>query len=329
MFWKRLAKLGIIQFFNDTENGNNAGLTFVGRPQSGSKRKAICLQQDLGIAVGLAKLPILQRITPGNSAITTGIAAQSNTAIKALTTLTTAAQTITSFAGQPDVARCIRVVAAKTGATAVGDGGFTAANSRYVIVTGTDIHGNTIVEWIPLNDTTAVNGRKAFKTVTSIVLPIRVNSNGGDQVSVGYGLVFGLRRPVALAADVLEFGRKAGAATAYTIETLPTMDVGEATSTLDGDHTASDTTLLVADGSVFTNGSQRKMAAIEHKNGDIEEVIITSRTTNTLTVVRGANGTTALAAVDGCQVSLRPGMTLETTLTAQDRLEIHYLTPVI
>lgn len=324
-FWKRLAKFGIIQLFEECR------ITLGDVAPSGTvTRKSVNLGSGVGLASGLGRIQIVDRITPGNVAITSGVAAISQTAVKAATALTTAAQVITTFAAQPDVPRVLRFVAAKTGATAIGDGTFTGATAKYVIAVGTDINDQVITEWVPLNDTTAVNSVKAFKTVTSITLPIRANTDGGDTVSAGYGIALALRRPVRAAADLVEYGVKASAATAYTITTLPTSDVGEATTTINEELSSSDTTITILSATGWVDGSQRSMAVIEHKDGTTEEVIITSRTTTALTVVRGANGTTAKAAAKGTQISWRPGMTISPgAITANDRFLMAYNTLVI
>ena len=318
-----LLKVANFRLFGERE------ITFSGKNYGGAVKRSINLETGMSLKMGLCKIPITQTITANNAAITVGVAAVSVVAVKAATVLTTAAQVITTFAGQPDVPRVLRIVAAKTGATAVGAAGFTAINDRYVIAVGTDIHDQVITEWIPLNDTTAVNSVKAFKTVTSITLPIRVNTDGGDTVSVGYGLTFALCRPVAAATDLIEFARKASAATAYTIATLPTFDVGEATTTIATEIDADDTTIVIASATGWTNGAQRSMAMIEFENGDVEEVIVTGRTTTSLTVVRGANGSTARAAKVGTQISFRPGMTIATSITADDRLLVKFLAAAI
>jgi hypothetical protein len=242
-------------------------------------------------------------------------------------------QTITVFAAQPDVPRTVRIVAAKSGGTAVGDGAFLAANSRVVLVTGTNAAGQVISETIPLNDTTAVNGVKAFATITSVVLPDQVNASG-DQVSIGYGPGLALIRPVASVNNIIEVARKATAATAYTIETLGghTFAVGVVASTIASDITATATSIALAagTGTNFPNGSQRTHCILEHLDGSVEEVIVTNRSTDTLTVVRGANGTVAKAWYAKSQFVLRQPMTITpTTITANDRFYVYYLASVV
>src|SRR5690348_17297940 len=66
--------------------------------------------------------------------------------------------TISSFASQPNFPRNVQIVAS----------GATTSN---VTINGTDIRNQVISETLALNGTTPVFGVKAFKTVTSVVLP--------------------------------------------------------------------------------------------------------------------------------------------------------------
>lgn len=92
-----------------------------------------------------------------------------------------------ALAGVADVARGI-VVDADGAATAV------------VTVTGTDFYGNTVVENITLNGTTAVAGKKAFKTVTSIYVSAACTGN----VFVGTTDVLGLPFVAATKSRVVD-----------------------------------------------------------------------------------------------------------------------------
>ena len=130
--------------------------------------------------------------------------------ILALTGLNAAAQPgFTTGISQPDVPRIARIVAAKSGMTAV---------TGNVTVHGTDVNGNSISDTIALNDTTAVNGVKAFKTITSIDLPARVNASG-DQVSVGGGAALGLQDTLQNNTVFAAFVNGAQEATAPTVAT--------------------------------------------------------------------------------------------------------------
>ena len=102
-------------------------------------------------------------------------AAKSITAILEATDLTDEEQTITEGITDPDVARNIRIKASKSGTDPVaGD----------VVVHGTNINNDAISETLTLDDETDVAGDKAFKTITSVELPIETNA-GEDGVVVG------------------------------------------------------------------------------------------------------------------------------------------------
>lgn len=95
------------------------------------------------------------------------------------TALTDAVQTITTNITNPDHARNLSVK---------GNAGGVQGN---VVITGTNIADEVITETIILNDDSNVLGNKAFKTITSIQLPVEFNV-GTDTVSVGWGDKIGL-----------------------------------------------------------------------------------------------------------------------------------------
>lgn len=96
-----------------------------------------------------------------------------------------AVTTITTFLAQPDFPRNITITPGGTTASVP------AAN---VTVTGTNIRDEVITEDILLteNGSSLVSGTKAFKTVTSIVLPIQDGT--GATYKIGVGDVLGLDR---------------------------------------------------------------------------------------------------------------------------------------
>lgn len=99
-------------------------------------------------------------------------AAQSISAILGATGLTTETQTITEGITDPDVPRNLKIKA--NAADVTGD----------VVINGTDIGDNAITETIALSGDTEVQGDKAFKSITSIELPVETNT-GTDEVQVG------------------------------------------------------------------------------------------------------------------------------------------------
>lgn len=103
----------------------------------------------------------------------------SATAIHAAVTLGAAAQSITTGITNPDVPRTVTVKG-----NAIGIAG-------NVVITGTNLSGETITDTIALSGTAEVEGVKAFLTVTKITFPIKTNASG-DTVSVGMAAKIGL-----------------------------------------------------------------------------------------------------------------------------------------
>jgi hypothetical protein len=79
--------------------------------------------------------------------------------------------TVTTDITNPDFPRALQIK---------GNAGGISGN---VVITGTNIRGETITDTIVANGASAVEGVKAFKSVTSILLPAR--NAGGDTISVG------------------------------------------------------------------------------------------------------------------------------------------------
>lgn len=103
----------------------------------------------------------------------------SNVSVHAAVTLGAEAQTVTTAITNPTVPR--NIIIKGNAAGIAGD----------VVITGTNYAGATITETIALNGATAALGAKAFKTVTSILLPAKT-AESGDTVSLGTGEVLGL-----------------------------------------------------------------------------------------------------------------------------------------
>lgn len=116
--------------------------------------------------------------------------AVSAVAVLAATALTDAVQTISTGITHPDYPRTVTVKGNAAGIT--GD----------VVITGANAAGETITDTIALNGSTEVEGIKAFKTVTSVQLPVETNA-GTDTVSVGIGKKFGMPAIVYNAACLL------------------------------------------------------------------------------------------------------------------------------
>lgn len=92
------------------------------------------------------------------------------------TVLTTAAQTITTFLNVMPYPRNVQIVAS-------------AAQSGKATVYGTNMADEAISEELTINANTPVLGAKAFKTVTSVVLPVKA---GSENIDLGWGDKIGL-----------------------------------------------------------------------------------------------------------------------------------------
>lgn len=121
------------------------------------------------------------------------------TALKALTaTSATLVTTISTFSAQPDVPRNIVITT----------GGTTAScSATTVVVNGTNFFGQTIAENFAITSTQngATTGAKAFKTVTSVVIPAQTNGSGCT-MSVGTGTKLGLKACMASADHFIHAG---------------------------------------------------------------------------------------------------------------------------
>ena len=104
-------------------------------------------------------------------------------ATHAAVTLGAAATTVTTGFTQPDFARVVSVK------------GNASGNAGNVVVNGTDMADAVITETLALNAATEVIGTLAFKSITSVVLPIQTHV-GTDTVSIGRGNIIGF--PVAI-----------------------------------------------------------------------------------------------------------------------------------
>ena len=111
------------------------------------------------------------------------------------------ATTHTTFLAQPDFARQLTIVASDTG-------------TEEVVFNGTNIRGETITETVALNGTTPVATTKAFKTVTSVVIPV-LASNATCDVGVNDGL--GLDRCMSEAAVLDTYQNGTRETTAATV----------------------------------------------------------------------------------------------------------------
>jgi len=128
------------------------------------------------LTLGSLKDKGICKLSFGHTETQNSVAATSNTYCMAATSLTSAAQTITTGLTNPDVPRALIVKPAGTAAD-VGNG--------IVTITGKNVEGKTITDSFQLVDgsTTAINGTMAFKTITSVTLP--ASEGTGATISVG------------------------------------------------------------------------------------------------------------------------------------------------
>lgn len=152
----------------------------------------------------------------------------SATALKASTVCGIAATTLVPTA-QPDVAR---VVTLTSGGTA-GD-----IKAVQAVVNGTNMNDEVISETMPIftvNTATTVTGLKAFKTVTSVVVPAMDGATA--EVSIGTGPALGIPYKMAFATDVLKcyFAGAAETLSAQTVSaTVLESNTVTTTTALDG-----------------------------------------------------------------------------------------------
>ncbi len=101
-------------------------------------------------------------------------------AVHAAITLLSTVQTITTAITNPPCPRTLSITGTMAGGSLTGN----------VVITGTDAGDNVITDTIALNDNATVAGVCAFKTVTSIALPVRVTA--ADTVKIGYTEALGI-----------------------------------------------------------------------------------------------------------------------------------------
>lgn len=149
--------------------------------------------------------------------------AASDTAVHAAITLADAATTtVTTAITNPATPRALRIKGNAAGITG------------NVVITGTNYADEAITETIAASGAGAVEGNKAFKTVTQIVVPARTQA--GDTISIGFndklGLPYKLAHNTVLAAYL--DNAKEGTAPTVTVSATAlesnTMDLNSALS---------------------------------------------------------------------------------------------------
>lgn len=150
--------------------------------------------------------------------------AASDTAVHAAITLPTSGTTVVTTAiTSPAVPRALRIKGNAAGITG------------NVVIEGTNYNDEVITETIAANAANAVEGNKAFKTVTKITVPTRTTA--GDTISVGFneklGLPYKLTHNTVLAA-YLDNAKEATAPTVAVSATVLESNTIDLNSALNG-----------------------------------------------------------------------------------------------
>lgn len=111
-------------------------------------------------------------------------------AIHATITQTASPQTITTAISNPDFPRVITIT------------GNASGNAGNVVITGTNFAGEVITNTIALSGTATVVGTKAFKTVTSVLVPAETHA-GTDSLTIGFGAKVGFPVIITNASQVV------------------------------------------------------------------------------------------------------------------------------
>ncbi len=136
--------------------------------------------------------------------------------VLATKSLTGLEQTISTGIFSPEVFRVLSVT------------GNHADLDQSVIIIGLDWGLRPIADSITLDGTNTVDGVKAFRRVTKIILP--ADPNSGRTVSVGTAEILGLHWPIAETGDLLEIAQRTSSGTTYLIQaSTPTPSVERGT----------------------------------------------------------------------------------------------------
>jgi hypothetical protein len=148
--------------------------------------------------------------------------------VHAAITMTVAAQTVTTGITQPKKPRTLSVTGGHADCAGV------------VTITGTDINDDPISESITQSGVATVAGAKAFKTITSLAIPIRSSANT-PTVTIGttdaYGLPLMLPEAACLYATYHAGTLEATAATVTVDSDEVCKNTADPNSASNGDHT--------------------------------------------------------------------------------------------
>jgi hypothetical protein len=148
------------------------------------------------------------------------VAASDNAVHAAITLAVGQTTTVTTEITNPATPRALRIKGNQVGITG------------NVVITGTNYADEVITETIAANGVNAVEGNKAFKTVTQIVVPAQTTA--GDTISIGFndklGLPYKLAHNTVLAAylDNAKEGTAPAVAVSATALESNTVDLNSA-----------------------------------------------------------------------------------------------------
>lgn len=160
----------------------------------------------------------LYNLTFGYTETRKKVSAGATTAVLAATNASGSAQTITAGITNPDVPRALSVTIGGTAA---------AVQSSSIVVTGTNVEGKTITESFitTIASTGTINGVKAFKTVSSVLIPAQVGS--GATVAVGTRNILGVYHRLYNQNTTVKVYSAGTVYGALTLQTQPTVVASE------------------------------------------------------------------------------------------------------
>lgn len=146
------------------------------------------------------------------------VAAGTSTAVLAATNGAATAQTVTSGITQPDVPRALSVT---VGGTAAG------VQQSTIVVTGTNVEGKVIAEGFTATQgsTGTINGVKAFKSITSVLIPAQVGTSA--TFAVGTRNILGINHRLFNNNTTVKVYSATAHKGALTLQGVPTVTANE------------------------------------------------------------------------------------------------------
>lgn len=142
-----------------------------------------------------------------------------STAILAATAGANTAQTVTAGITQPDVPRALSVT--------VG-GAASGVQASSIVITGTNVEGKVITESFitTIGTTGTINGLKAFKSVTSVLIPAQVGASA--TFAVGTQNILGINHRLFKNNTTVKVYSATAHKGALTLQGVPTVTANEA-----------------------------------------------------------------------------------------------------